>query len=126
VHAQTVDVNRVFHALSDATRRQMIERLSEGPVSASELAKPLGVSLAAVVQHLQLLEGCSLVRSEKVGRTRLCRMEPAGLRGVGPVGALREYPLAMVAWLVTGALAFVFQWTETARLADQQLDGEPA
>jgi len=60
----------------------MIERLSEGPVSASELAKPLGVSLAAVVQHLQLLEQCSLVRSEKVGRTRLCRMEPAGLRAV--------------------------------------------
>ena len=82
MHAQTVDVNRVFHALSDATRRQMIERLSEGPVSASELAKPLGVSLAAVVQHLQLLEGCSLVRSEKIGRTRLCRMEPAGLRAV--------------------------------------------
>lgn len=82
MHAQTVDVNRVFHALSDATRRQMIERLSEGPVSASELAKPLGVSLAAVVQHLQLLEQCSLVRSEKVGRTRLCRMEPAGLRAV--------------------------------------------
>ena len=82
MHAQTVDVNRVFHALSDATRRQMIERLSEGPVSASELAKPLGVSLAAVVQHLQLLEQCSLVRSEKIGRTRLCRMEPAGLRAV--------------------------------------------
>jgi DNA-binding transcriptional ArsR family regulator len=82
VHAQTIDVNRVFHALSDATRRQMIERLSEGPVSASELAKPLGVSLAAVVQHLQLLEECSLVRSEKVGRIRLCRMEPAGLRAV--------------------------------------------
>lgn len=82
MHAQTVDVNRIFHALGDATRRQMIERLSEGPVSASELAKPLGVSLAAVVQHLQLLEECSLVRSEKVGRTRLCRMEPAGLRAV--------------------------------------------
>jgi DNA-binding transcriptional ArsR family regulator len=82
VHAQTVDVNRVFHALSDATRRLMIERLSEGPVSVSELAKPLGVSLAAVVQHLQLLEECSLVRSEKIGRTRLCRMEPAGLRAV--------------------------------------------
>jgi DNA-binding transcriptional ArsR family regulator len=82
VHAQTIDVNRVFHALSDATRRQMIERLSEGPVSVSELAKPLGVSLAAVVQHLQVLEECSLVRSQKVGRTRLCRMEPAGLRAV--------------------------------------------
>ena len=82
MHAQTVDVNRIFHALGDATRRQMIERLSEGPVSVSELAKPLGVSLAAVVQHLQLLEECSLVRSEKVGRTRLCRMETAGLRAV--------------------------------------------
>jgi DNA-binding transcriptional ArsR family regulator len=72
----------VFHALSDATRRQMIERLSDGPVSASELAKPLGVSLAAVVQHLQVLQECSLVRSEKIGRTRLCRLEPAGLRAV--------------------------------------------
>ena len=82
MHAQTVDVNRIFQALGDATRRQMIERLSEGPVSVSELAKPLGVSLAAVVQHLQLLEQCSLVRSEKIGRTRLCRMEPAGLRAV--------------------------------------------
>ena len=74
-----VDVNRVFHALGDATRRQMIERLGAGPVSVSELAKPLGVSLAAVVQHLQLLEECALVRTEKVGRTRMCRMEPAGL-----------------------------------------------
>lgn len=82
MHARTVDVNRVFHALSDATRRQMIERLSVGPVSVSELARPLGVSLAAVVQHLQLLEECSLVRTEKVGRTRLCRMESAGLRAV--------------------------------------------
>jgi len=79
VRTRAVDVNRVFHALSDATRRQMIERLGAEPVSVSELAKPLGVSLAAVVQHLQLLEECALVRTEKVGRTRLCRMEPAGL-----------------------------------------------
>jgi DNA-binding transcriptional ArsR family regulator len=79
VRTHAVDVNRVFHALSDATRRQMIERLGTGPVSVSELAKPLGVSLAAVVQHLQLLEECALVRTEKVGRTRMCRMETAGL-----------------------------------------------
>jgi len=79
VRTRAVDVNRVFHALSDATRRQMIERLGAGPVSVSELAKPLGVSLAAVVQHLQLLEECALVRTRKVGRTRMCRMEPAGL-----------------------------------------------
>jgi DNA-binding transcriptional ArsR family regulator len=77
-----VDVNRVFQALGDATRREMIERLSEGTVSVSQLAKPLGVSLAAVVQHLQVLEGCALVRTEKVGRTRLCRIEPAGLSAV--------------------------------------------
>lgn len=82
MRSRSVDVNRVFHALSDATRRQMLERLSEGPLSASGLAKPLSVSLAAVVQHLQLLEECSLVRSEKVGRIRLCRMEPAGLLAV--------------------------------------------
>jgi DNA-binding transcriptional ArsR family regulator len=79
VRTPRVDVNRVFHALGDATRRQMIERLGAGPVSASELAKPLGVSLAAVVQHLQLLEECALVRTEKLGRTRMCHMEPAGL-----------------------------------------------
>jgi predicted ArsR family transcriptional regulator len=60
----------------------MIERLSEGPVSVSELAKPLGVSLAAVVQHLQFLEECCLVSSQKLGRTRICRMESAGLRAV--------------------------------------------
>ena len=79
MRTQAIDVNRVFHALSDATRREMIERLSEGPVSVSHLAKPLGVSLAAVVQHLQVLEGCALARTEKVGRIRMCRMEPAGL-----------------------------------------------
>ena len=79
MRTRSIDVNRVFHALSDATRRQMIERLSEGPISVSGLAKPLGVSLAAVVQHLQVLEACALVQTEKVGRTRVCRMEPAGL-----------------------------------------------
>lgn len=79
MRASAVAVNRVFHALSDATRRQMIEQLSSGPVSVSDLAKPLGVSLAAVVQHLQLLEECALVRTQKIGRTRMCRMEPAGL-----------------------------------------------
>ena len=79
MRASAANVNRVFHALSDATRRQMIEQLGSGPVSVSELAKPLGVSLAAVVQHLQLLEECALVRTQKIGRTRMCRMEPAGL-----------------------------------------------
>lgn len=76
---QAYAVSRAFHALSDATRREIIERLSDGPISVSQLAKPLGVSIAAVVQHLQVLEDCSLVHSEKVGRTRICRMQPEGL-----------------------------------------------
>jgi DNA-binding transcriptional ArsR family regulator len=74
-----LDIGRVFHALADATRREILERVSKGPVSVSHLAQPLQVSLAAVIQHLQVLEDCGLVHTEKVGRVRTCRMEPAGL-----------------------------------------------
>jgi DNA-binding transcriptional ArsR family regulator len=74
-------LDRVFHALSDPTRRAMVERLGRGPASVSELASPLAMSLPAVVQHLQVLEASGLVRSEKVGRVRTCRVEPAALRG---------------------------------------------
>jgi DNA-binding transcriptional ArsR family regulator len=73
-------VARLFRALADPNRRRMVEQLSQGPASASALAKPLGVSLAAVVQHLQLLEESGLVRTEKVGRTRTCYLRPEGLR----------------------------------------------
>ena len=76
---QRVQVDRVFHALGDPTRRAMIEKLSEGPVSVSKLAKPLDITLAAVVQHLQVLEKSGLVRTEKVGRVRTCSVEPNGL-----------------------------------------------
>src|SRR5216684_4571594 len=69
-----------FHALADPARRGMVDRLSRGPASVSELAKPLDMSLSAVVQHLQVLEASGLVRSEKVGRVRTCRIEPAALR----------------------------------------------
>jgi DNA-binding transcriptional ArsR family regulator len=72
-------IERVFHALGDPTRRTLVERLSRGPASVSELAKPLGVTLAAVVQHLQVLEQSGLVRTRKVGRVRTCRLERAGL-----------------------------------------------
>ncbi len=72
-------VDRVFHALSDRTRRTILERLSERPASLSEVAAPLGMSLAAVVQHVQVLEGSGLVRTEKIGRVRTCQIEPAGL-----------------------------------------------
>ncbi len=77
--SQRVQVDRVFHALGDPTRRAMIEKLSEGPVSVSKLAKPLDITLAAVVQHLQVLERSGLVRTEKVGRVRTCSVEPKGL-----------------------------------------------
>ncbi len=75
---QTLDL--VFQALADPSRRAMVERLTRGPASVSELAKPLAMSLPAVVQHLQVLEASGLVRSEKVGRVRTCRIEPSALR----------------------------------------------
>jgi DNA-binding transcriptional ArsR family regulator len=77
---QEVPLDRVFRALADPSRRGMVERLCRGPASVSELARPLPMSLAAVVQHLQVLEDSGLVRSEKVGRVRTCRIEPAALR----------------------------------------------
>ena len=74
-----INVDRVFHALGDPTRRALVERIGEGPISVSRLAKPLAITLAAVVQHLQVLEKSGLVRSEKLGRVRTCRIETAGL-----------------------------------------------
>ena len=73
------NIDRVFQALGDPTRRAILETLCEEPVSVSQLAEPLEISLAAVVQHLQILEECGLVHTEKVGRVRTCRIEPAGL-----------------------------------------------
>jgi DNA-binding transcriptional ArsR family regulator len=75
-----VDLDRVFHALADPGRRLMLERLSQGPASVSELGEPLAMSLAAVVQHVQVLEASGLVRSWKQGRTRTCSLNPAALR----------------------------------------------
>ncbi|HWF82747.1 MAG TPA: metalloregulator ArsR/SmtB family transcription factor [Streptosporangiaceae bacterium] len=77
---QAPDLDRVFQALADPGRRVMVERLSRGPASVSELAKPLTMSLAAVVQHVQVLEASGLVRSQKVGRTRTCSINPTALR----------------------------------------------
>src|SRR6185369_8673892 len=73
------DIDRIFHALGDPTRRAIVEKLGEGPISVSRLAEPLDITLAAVVQHLQVLEASGLVQTEKVGRVRTCRVEPAGL-----------------------------------------------
>jgi DNA-binding transcriptional ArsR family regulator len=77
---QAADLDRVFQALADPGRRLMVERLSRGPASVSELGRPLAMSLAAVVQHVQVLEASGLVRTQKAGRTRTCRIEPAALR----------------------------------------------
>jgi DNA-binding transcriptional ArsR family regulator len=76
---QTIDLDRTFQALADKSRRTMVERLSLGPASVSQLAEPLAMSLAAVLQHVQVLESCGLVKTEKVGRTRTCRIEPAAM-----------------------------------------------
>lgn len=78
--AATLD--SAFQALADPSRRSMVARLSQGPASVSELAAPLEMSLPAVVQHLDVLRDCGLVRTEKVGRVRTCRLEPAPLRAV--------------------------------------------
>lgn len=75
-------LDRAFHALADATRRGMLERLSQGPASVSELAKPYEMSLAAIHQHVQVLEESGLVVTEKRGRTRECRISAAAVQRV--------------------------------------------
>jgi DNA-binding transcriptional ArsR family regulator len=75
-------LDKSFQALADPTRRAIVARLSSGPASVSELAAPLDMSMPAVVQHLDVLHDCGLVRSRKVGRVRTCRLSPAPLRSV--------------------------------------------
>jgi DNA-binding transcriptional ArsR family regulator len=74
------DLDKVFQALADPGRRLMVERLSQGPASVSELGRPLDMSLAAVLQHVQVLEACGLIQSQKLGRTRTCSINSATLR----------------------------------------------
>jgi DNA-binding transcriptional ArsR family regulator len=73
-----VSIDRLFHALGDPTRRAILDTLSAGPRSVSRLATPLDITLTAVVQHLQVLEQCGLVYTEKAGRVRTCRIDTAG------------------------------------------------
>jgi DNA-binding transcriptional ArsR family regulator len=79
VPSEQTQIDRVFHALGDPTRRAILESLTEGPKAVSWLAKPLDISLAAVVQHLQILEESGLVRTEKSGRIRTCQIAREGL-----------------------------------------------
>lgn len=75
----TEQVDRVFQALGDPARRAIIDRLSRGPASVSELAAPFSMSLAAIAQHVQVLELSGIVTSEKLGRVRTCQLAPGGL-----------------------------------------------
>ena len=78
-----MDIDSSFRALAEPTRRAIVDRLSRGPATVSDLAKPFDMTLAAVVQHLQVLEGSGLIRTEKIGRVRTCRIDPAGLNTLG-------------------------------------------
>lgn len=78
--SQDPALDLMFAALSDPTRRLMVDRLTRGPATVTQLASPFAMSLPAVVQHLSVLEASGLVRSEKTGRVRTCRIEPAALR----------------------------------------------
>ena len=78
--ADAAQLDGAFHALADESRRAMVVRLSRGAASVSELAAPLDMSLPSVMQHLDVLQRSGLVRSEKVGRVRRCRLEPAPMR----------------------------------------------
>jgi DNA-binding transcriptional ArsR family regulator len=73
-----INIDALFHALGDPKRRAILDRLCHGPVSVSRLAVPLGVTVTAVMQHLQILEETGLVHTEKLGRVRTCRIDTAG------------------------------------------------
>ena len=76
---QQAPLDRTFQALADPSRRAIVERLTRGPASVSELAKPLAMTFPAVMQHLAVLEGAALVASQKIGRVRICRLEASTL-----------------------------------------------
>ena len=72
-------LDAMYQALADPSRRSMVERLSRGPASVSELAAPLAMSMPAVMQHLTVLEASGLVTTKKIGRVRSCQLEPLAL-----------------------------------------------
>jgi DNA-binding transcriptional ArsR family regulator len=98
-------LDQVFRALADGTRRDIVERLVRGPATVGELAAPTTMSLPAILQHLRVLEDAGLVHTEKHGRVRTCRIEPAALRTAeGWIGRQRtawEHRLDALAELLT-------------------------
>ena len=85
VELHTPEMNSIFHALGDATRRQMIRELADGERTVSELAEPFSMSLAAASKHIKVLESAGLIRREVRGRTHLCRLDP------GPLASAHEW-----------------------------------
>jgi DNA-binding transcriptional ArsR family regulator len=85
VELQTPQLDAVFHALGDATRRKMLRDLAEGERTVSQLAEPFAMSLAAASKHIKALENAGLVRREVRGRTHMCRLEP------GPLASAHEW-----------------------------------
>ena len=79
VKYQGAVLDRTFSAISDPTRREILDQLARGPASISELAQPLGISLPGLMKHVRILEEADLVKTEKNGRTRECRLGPAQL-----------------------------------------------
>lgn len=73
-----IEIDSAFRALAEPTRRGILERLGAGPATVSSLAEPFDMTFAAVVQHLNVLEECGLIRTEKIGRVRTCQIEPDG------------------------------------------------
>lgn len=85
-------IDSLLRALADPTRRAIVERLSQSPAPVGELAKPFDMSLAAVMQHLQVLESAGIIATEKIGRVRTCRLEPGGMDPLAAWIEARRHP----------------------------------
>ncbi len=105
----TPQLNSIFHALGDATRRQMLRELSDGERTVSQLAEPFAISLAAASKHIKALENAGLIRREVRGRTHVCRLDP------GPLASAYE-------WLSF----YQHFWTERLNILDQLLREDAA
>ncbi len=79
---QKPDLDRLFHALADPTRRAIVERLAAGPAAASDLAQPMAMTLTAVMQHLGVLEESRLIKTRKDGRRRICSLDEFGVMAI--------------------------------------------
>jgi DNA-binding transcriptional ArsR family regulator len=109
VESTTPQLDAVFHALGDSTRRHMLAQLAEGERTVGQLAEPFSISLAAASKHVKALENAGLIRREIRGRTHVCRLEP------GPLASAHEW------------LAFYERfWTDRLNLLDRLLREEDA